>query len=194
MRPRLSYALFVVSGIAITCYSLRHFCKRKLHWTSGVRQVVPPDIHRELICVDVRLPALPTATGRHRRATLNSQSWPHASIQKPSQQDLWWRWARNTRPWKALKLFLVLAPRPEISYTIEFIPCLQNMYTVISKDCVELCDGATASRLQTPRNPAPRNHFLVWIVKPSGCHCTDGHLTSRAFTEDQKMSSSADPP
>ena len=24
-----------------------------------------------------------------------------------------------------------------------------------------------------PRNPAPRNHFWVWIVKPSGCHCTD---------------------
>ena len=24
-----------------------------------------------------------------------------------------------------------------------------------------------------PRNPAPRNQFLVWIVKPSGCHCTD---------------------
>ena len=24
-----------------------------------------------------------------------------------------------------------------------------------------------------PRNPAPRNHFLVWIVKPSGCLCTD---------------------
>ena len=24
-----------------------------------------------------------------------------------------------------------------------------------------------------PRNPAPRNNFLVWIVKPSGCHCTD---------------------
>ena len=23
------------------------------------------------------------------------------------------------------------------------------------------------------RNPAPRNHFLVWIVKPSGCHCAD---------------------
>ena len=21
--------------------------------------------------------------------------------------------------------------------------------------------------------PAPRNHFLVWIVKPSGCHCAD---------------------
>ena len=39
-----------------------------------------------------------------------------------------------------------------------------------------------------PRNPAPRNHFLVWIVKPSGCHCTDGHLTSRVFTEDQQIS------
>ena len=24
-----------------------------------------------------------------------------------------------------------------------------------------------------PRNPAPRNHFLVWIVKSPGCHCTD---------------------
>ena len=24
-----------------------------------------------------------------------------------------------------------------------------------------------------PRNPAPRNHFLVRIVKPSGCQCTD---------------------
>ena len=24
-----------------------------------------------------------------------------------------------------------------------------------------------------PRNPAPRNHFLVGIAKPSGCHCTD---------------------
>ena len=24
-----------------------------------------------------------------------------------------------------------------------------------------------------PRNPAPRKHFLAWIVKPSGCHCTD---------------------
>ena len=33
-----------------------------------------------------------------------------------------------------------------------------------------------------PRNPAPRGHFLVRIVKPSGCHCTDGHLTSRVFT------------
>ena len=39
-----------------------------------------------------------------------------------------------------------------------------------------------------PRNPAPGNHFLVRIVKPSGCHCTDGHLTSRVFTEDQNIS------
>ena len=40
-----------------------------------------------------------------------------------------------------------------------------------------------------PRNSAPSNHFfLVRIVKPSGCHCTDGHLTSRVFTEDRKMS------
>ena len=45
-----------------------------------------------------------------------------------------------------------------------------------------------------PRNPAPRNHLLVWIVRPSGCHCTDGHLTSRVFTEDQQISKSADPP
>ena len=35
-----------------------------------------------------------------------------------------------------------------------------------------------------PRNPAPGNHFLAWIVQPSGCHCTNGHLTSRVFTED----------
>ena len=34
----------------------------------------------------------------------------------------------------------------------------------------------------------------VWIVKPSGCHCTDGHLTGRAFTEGQNISHSADPP
>ena len=32
-----------------------------------------------------------------------------------------------------------------------------------------------------PRNPAPRNHLLVGIAKPSGCHCTDGHLASRGF-------------
>ena len=38
------------------------------------------------------------------------------------------------------------------------------------------------------RNLAPRNHLMVWIVKPSGCHCTDGHLTSRVFTEDYQIS------
>ena len=36
-----------------------------------------------------------------------------------------------------------------------------------------------------PSNSAPRSHFLARIVKPSGCHCTDGHLTSRVFAEDQ---------
>ena len=35
-----------------------------------------------------------------------------------------------------------------------------------------------------PRNLAPRSRVWVWIVKPSGCHCTDGHLTSRVVTED----------
>ena len=35
-----------------------------------------------------------------------------------------------------------------------------------------------------PRNLAPRNHLLAWIVKPSGRHCTDGHLTSRVFTKE----------
>ena len=23
-----------------------------------------------------------------------------------------------------------------------------------------------------PRNPAPRNHFLIWMFKSPGCHCT----------------------
>ena len=32
-----------------------------------------------------------------------------------------------------------------------------------------------------PRNPAPGNHFLVRIVKLSGCHCTDGHSTKQSF-------------
>ena len=39
-----------------------------------------------------------------------------------------------------------------------------------------------------PRNPAPRNHLLAWIVKLSGCHCTDGHLTSTVFSENQQIS------
>ena len=41
-----------------------------------------------------------------------------------------------------------------------------------------------APRNPAPRNPAPGNHLLVWIVEPSGCHCTNGRLTSRVFTED----------
>ena len=45
-----------------------------------------------------------------------------------------------------------------------------------------------------PRNPAPRNHFVVRIVKPSSWHFTDGHLTSRAFTEDQQKVAECRPP
>ena len=59
--------------------------------------------------------------------------------------------------------------------------CLQLVYTIREMGCA-------------PRNPAPRNHFLVWIVKPSGCHCTDGHLTSRAFTEDPNRIVECRPP
>ena len=45
-----------------------------------------------------------------------------------------------------------------------------------------------------PRNLAPRNHFSVRIVRPSGCHCTDRHLTSGVFTEDLKISKVPTPP
>ena len=45
-----------------------------------------------------------------------------------------------------------------------------------------------------PRNPAPRNHLLVRIVKPSGCHCTEWHLTSGALTEDQQQIVECRPP
>ena len=50
---------------------------------------------------------------------------------------------------------------------------------------------ATATRLSVrepggaPRNPAPRNYFLAWIVEPSGCQCTDalgGNKCRRAPT------------
>ena len=36
-------------------------------------------------------------------------------------------------------------------------------------------EPAAASREMggASRNPAPSNYLLVWIVKPSGCHCTD---------------------
>ena len=33
--------------------------------------------------------------------------------------------------------------------------------------------GSVREMAGATRNPAPRNHFLAWIVKPSGCHCTD---------------------
>ena len=49
--------------------------------------------------------------------------------------------------------------------------------------CQDLNCGLARARRPT-RNPVPRNHFLVWILKPSGCHCTDGRLTRRVFTED----------
>ena len=46
-----------------------------------------------------------------------------------------------------------------------------------------------------PGNPAPRDHLvLVWIVKASGCRCTDGHLTSSAFTEDETNMVDCRPP
>ena len=64
-----------------------------------------------------------------------------------------------------------------------------------SPDCLlGLWRGASVIRDMggAPRNPAPRNNYLVWIVQPSGCHCKDGHLTSRVFTEDQQISQSAD--
>ena len=43
------------------------------------------------------------------------------------------------------------------------------------------------SRAECKRN-GRCSYFLVWIVKPSGCHYTDGHLTSRVFAEDQQIS------
>ena len=46
-------------------------------------------------------------------------------------------------------------------------------------DCSDLREMGGA-----PRNLAPRNHFLVRIVKPSDCHCTDWHFTNIVFTED----------
>ena len=45
-----------------------------------------------------------------------------------------------------------------------------------------------------PRNPSPRNHSLMWIVKPSGCHCTDGHLTSRVSWRINKYRRVPNPP
>ena len=61
--------------------------------------------------------------------------------------------------------------------------------------CTRDCGGLRSLREMggAPRNRSHRNHLLVWIVEPSGCHCTDRHLASRAFTEDSQISQSADP-
>ena len=32
-----------------------------------------------------------------------------------------------------------------------------------------------------PRNPAPRNHLFVWMVEPSGCHCTDASSGGKTY-------------
>ena len=64
--------------------------------------------------------------------------------------------------------------------------CLNNMYTYIYI-YIYICllrhggegrvhVGRTLHLREmggAPRNPAPRNHFLLGIAKPSGCHCTD---------------------
>ena len=58
---------------------------------------------------------------------------------------------------------------------------------IVRRRCLREMGGA-------PRNSAPRNRFRVRIVKPSGCHCTDGHLTSKVFTEDFKNIVECRPP
>ena len=58
-----------------------------------------------------------------------------------------------------------------------------SLYTYILTLPGEL--PASGEMRGAPGSPAAGNHFLVWIVKPSGCHCTDGHLTSRVLTEEQ---------
>ena len=46
-----------------------------------------------------------------------------------------------------------------------------------------------------PRNPALRNHFLLWILSNhQAATFIDGHLPNRVFSEDQQISQSADPP
>ena len=60
-----------------------------------------------------------------------------------------------------------------------------------TQECAMKCDGQRIKISRemggAPRNLAPRSHFLAWTVKPSGCHCTDGHLTGRVFTEEEKQ-------
>ena len=57
------------------------------------------------------------------------------------------------------------------------------IYITIRVLCIYIIEMGGA-----PRNPAPRKRFLAWIVKPSDCHCTDGHLTSRVFSEGRQTS------
>ena len=51
------------------------------------------------------------------------------------------------------------------------------VYIYIYIDLCSIHHSATYGHIRekggAPRNPAPRNHFLAWIVKSSGCHCTD---------------------
>ena len=49
--------------------------------------------------------------------------------------------------------------------------------------CIYIVSHRMREMGAAPRNPAPGNHSLVWIVKPSGCHCADENLTSRIFAE-----------
>ena len=70
---------------------------------------------------------------------------------------------------------------PPLKMTILLEPNPLKSRIVVRRLAVREMGGA-------PRNPAPRSHFLVWVVQPSGCHCTDGHLTGRAFTKDQQTS------
>ena len=72
---------------------------------------------------------------------------------------------------------------PELSIRIWLLVAVPWVHAACTRGLPTLREMGGA-----PRDPAPRNHFLVRIVKPSGCHCTDGHLTSIGFTEDQQIS------
>ena len=63
------------------------------------------------------------------------------------------------------------------------------MYIYVHITYTHLYSKSGAARFRemggAPRNLPPRKHLSAWIVRPSGCHCTDGHLTSILFPEDQ---------
>ena len=63
-----------------------------------------------------------------------------------------------------------------ITYIYIYIHTHIGMF-ILAVICVFASRLATAANLRemggVPRNPASRNHFLVRIFKPSGCHCTD---------------------